>query len=98
MWDIRRAEHAEVIGLITGFDQPLFEREIVLIIQNGRKRINKNQMAKHDRELDRFYFACILQQLIAETSPDEIVQMYKVTQRSVQSLQMQTAIFTDQSV
>jgi replicative superfamily II helicase len=98
VWESLRTDHAEVIERITSFNKRMFERHIIMMMQNGGKRMNKDQMAKHDRELDRFFFACILQQLIAEESVAEIVKKYKVTRGSVQSLQMQAATFAGQSV
>jgi DNA polymerase theta len=93
-----RTEHAEVIELITSFNARMFERHVIVTMQNGGKRMNRDQMAKHDREFDRFFFACILQQLIAEEAVNEIVRKYEVTRGWVQSLQMQAAAFAGQSV
>jgi DNA polymerase theta len=98
VWEILKTEHAEVIELITSFNARMFERHVIVTMQNGGKRMNRDQMAKHDRELDRFFFASILQQLIAEESVNEIVRKYEVTRGSVQSLQMQAAAFAGQSV
>lgn len=101
IWRQLYNEHKEVLKLITSLDSNMFERHLILTTRNGGKKMNKSssgQMAIIDRELDRFFYACLLQKLIAEQSVNEIVNYFGVTRGSVQSLQMQAATFAGQSV
>lgn len=101
IWRQLYNEHKEVLKLITSLDSNTFERHLILTMRNGGKKMNSsasNQMAIIDRELDRFFYACLLQKLIAEQSVNEIVNYFGVTRGSVQSLQMQAATFAGQSV
>ncbi|KAK8875876.1 putative ATP-dependent RNA helicase ddx60 [Tritrichomonas musculus] len=101
IWRQLYSEHKEVLKLITSLDSSSFERHLILTMRNGGKRMNRpssDKMAIIDRELDRFFYACLLQRLIAEQSVNEIVDYFGVTRGSVQSLQMQAATFAGQSV
>ncbi|OHS96685.1 Type III restriction enzyme, res subunit family protein [Tritrichomonas foetus] len=98
IWHQLHNEHKDVFKLITTMDGNGLERHIILTIQNGGKRMNRCQMEHRDRELDRFFYACLLQKLIAEKSVNEIVSFFGVTRGSVQALQMQAATFAGQSV
>jgi DNA polymerase theta len=98
VWQDLANQHKDVIKMITTYDAGMLERHIVKTIRNGGKHQNPEEMAKHDRELDRFYFAFMLERLIAEESIAQIVQAFMVTRGSIQALQMQAATFAGQSV
>lgn len=101
IWMKLRAKHQKVFNLITQFDSNGFERHVVMTMRNGGKRNNVRtsaEMAIHDRELDRFFYACLLQKLIAEKPVNKIVEKFDVTRGSVQMLQMTAATFAGQSV
>ena len=98
VWDILVDEHEEVIRLVTSLDGDLLRRHMAITRRNGGKHMNSEEMAKHDKELDRLFFACLLQKLIAEQSVNDIVKLFNITRGSVQNLQMQAATFAGQSV
>lgn len=98
IWEKLVDEHRQVLNLITKMTDQSFEKHLILTLKNGGKRLNTPDMTKRDRELDRFFFACLLQKLIAENPINEIVNLFLVTRGSVQSLQMQAATFAGQSV
>jgi hypothetical protein len=97
VWQRIAREHRRVVELLTSLDAKMLERHIVLTFLNGGKRMNTKQMAAHDKELDRIFFAAMLQKLIAEGNVAEVAAQFQVTRGSVQSLQMQAAAFAGQS-
>ena len=98
IWQKIYGEHQDVFKMITNLDSSGFERHIILTMQNGGKKMNKELMIKIDQILDRFFYACLLQKLIAEQTVNDIVKYYDIPRGSVQSLQMQAATFAGQSV
>ena len=98
VWETLADEHEEVIKLITSLDGPMLRRHMAITRRNGGKHMNSEEMSRHDKELDRVFFACLLQKLIAEQSVNDIVKLFAITRGSVQSLQMQAANFAGQSV
>ena len=90
-------QHLQVFQFITKLTPQLLERHFILTQQNGGKKFNKNDMIKYDHELDRFFYACILHELISEESINNITHKFQITRGTIQVLQMQAATFAMQS-
>lgn len=96
VWEDIISKHQTVTEMVSGINVTKFQRHFI----ETRKLGGKNKDDKHrkiDHDLDRFYFACLLGEMIDEKPLNEVTKTFGVSRGAAQSLQMTCANFAGQT-
>ncbi|KAI5537241.1 plastid DNA replication [Trichomonas vaginalis G3] len=96
VWENIISKHETVTKLVSGISIINFQKHFIETKHLGGK--NKDEKHKKiDHELDRFYFACLLGEMIDERPLSEVTRRFSISRGAAQSLQMTCANFAGQT-
>ena len=95
LWEYLIFNFENILKNLIKFNLILFQKHLFLTNKIGGKY---KKYYKLDKKLDRFYFSCILQEIINEKNLDEISKKYLIPIGIIQSLQFQTSNYINQII